>query len=86
MKAYHGEEGKGNKGTIQIVRGYEQLEMIANEGLLALSVELGLTVMKRMFEADATGLAGTKGKHNPGRAACRHGNEKTSVVLGAEPR
>lgn len=82
MKVYHGEEVKGNKGTIQIVKEYEQLEMIANEGLFALSVELGLTVMKQMLEADVTELAGPKGMHNPDRGACRHGNEKTSVVLG----
>lgn len=83
MEVYHGKEEKGNKENIRIIKEYEQLEMIANEGLLALSVELGLTVMKQMFEADVIALAGEKGKHNPGREAYRHGkNEKTSVVLG----
>lgn len=82
MRVYHGEESKGNKESIQIIRKYEQLEMIANEGLLALSVELGLNVMKQMFEADVASYAGPKGKHNPEREASRHGNERTSVVLG----
>jgi hypothetical protein len=84
MKVYHedGKQGNRNNATIEINRNYEQLEMIANEGLLALSVELGLTVMKQMFEVDVAALAGPKGKHNPDRMACRHGNEKTSVVLG----
>jgi putative transposase len=83
MEVYHGKEEKGNKENIRIIKEYEQLEIIANEGLLALSVELGLTVMKQMFEADVIALAGEKGKHNPSREAYRHGkNEKTSVVLG----
>jgi len=59
------------------------LEIIANEGLLALSVELGMNVMGQMLEADVIAYAGPKGKHNPDREAYRHGkNEKTSVVLG----
>lgn len=82
MKVYHEAGEHGNNETIQLTRNYEQLEMIANEGLLALSVELGLNVMRQMFEADVISYAGPKGKHNPDREASRHGSEKTSVVLG----
>ena len=54
----------------------------AREGLLAMSVAAGMAVMAAMFEAEITEIAGPKGKHNPGRAAVRHGTEKGSVTLG----
>ena len=40
----------------------------AREGLLALSVATGLTVMHAMMQAEITDLAGPKGKHDPDRA------------------
>src|SRR3954469_5998655 len=52
------------------------------EGLLALAVGTGLQVMQVLMEADVTGLAGPKSKHNPQRAAVRHGHERGSVTLG----
>src|SRR4051794_41693291 len=52
------------------------------EGLLALAVGTGLQVMQALMEADVTALAGPKGKHDPGRAAVRHGSERGSVTLG----
>jgi putative transposase len=54
----------------------------ASEGLLALSVGAGLQVMQTLMEQSVTALAGPKGKHNPDRAAVRHGREQGSVVLG----
>jgi len=48
MKVYHEDGKQGNKATIKLIRNYEQLEIIANEGLLALSVELGMNVMGQM--------------------------------------
>ena len=53
-----------------------------HEGLLALAVGAGLQVMVALMEADVSALAGPKGKHNPGRAAVRHGRERGSVTLG----
>ena len=41
------------------------------EGLLALAVGTGLQVMQALMEADATGMAGPKGKHD--EAAPRSG-------------
>jgi transposase-like protein len=41
-----------------------------------------MAVMAAMFEAEITEIAGPKGKHNPDRAAVRHGAEKGSVTLG----
>src|SRR4051794_16958907 len=52
------------------------------EGLLALAVGTGLQVMQVLMEADVTALAGPKSKHNPQRAAVRHGYERGSVTLG----
>ena len=54
----------------------------AREGLLAMSVAAGLAVMAAMFEAEITEIAGPKGKHDPDRAAVRHGTESGSVTLG----
>src|SRR5215207_312219 len=52
------------------------------EGLLALAVGTGLQVMAALMEADVTGMAGPKGRHDPGRSAVRHGHEHGSVTLG----
>jgi len=55
---------------------------VAKEGLLALSVATGLSVMQAMFEAEVAAVAGSKGKHDPARTAVRHGAGKGSVTLG----
>jgi putative transposase len=52
------------------------------EGLLAASTAVGLEVMAEMMEAEVTGLAGAKGRHNPERTHTRHGTEQGSVTLG----
>jgi len=55
---------------------------VAREGLLAMSVAAGMAVMQTMFEAEITAACGPKGKHDPDRAAVRHGDGRGSVVLG----
>ena len=52
------------------------------EGLLALAVGAGLQVMAQLMEADVTAACGPRGKHDPDRAATRHGTERGSVTLG----
>ena len=52
------------------------------EGLLALAVGAGLQVMQTLMEADASALAGPKGRHDATRTAVRHGRERGSVTLG----
>src|SRR3954463_2793168 len=52
------------------------------EGLLALAVVTGLQVLQALMEAEVTALAGPKSKHDPQRAAVRHGHERGSVTLG----
>jgi putative transposase len=54
----------------------------AREGLLAMSVAAGMAVMQAMFEAEIAEVAGPKGKHDPNRAAIRHGGGRGSVTLG----
>lgn len=55
---------------------------VAREGLLAMSVAAGMAVMQAMLEAEVEQLAGPRGKHDPGRAANRHGSAAGSVTLG----
>ena len=52
------------------------------EGLLALAVGTGLQVMAAMMNADVEAACGPKGKHDPDRAAVRHGAGDGSVTLG----
>jgi len=52
------------------------------EGLLALAVGAGLQVMQALMEEDVAAACGPRGKHNPERAATRHGTEGGSVTLG----
>jgi putative transposase len=59
-----------------------EVASVAREGLLAMSVATGMAVMQAMFEAEITAACGPKGKHDPDRAAVRHGAGRGSVVLG----
>jgi transposase-like protein len=59
-----------------------ELASAAREGLLALAVGTGLQVLQAMLEEDVARLVGPKGRHNPDRAAVRHGSEPGQVTLG----
>lgn len=54
----------------------------AREGLLALSVGLGLGVVHQLMEREVDEVVGPRGKHNPDRTAKRHGHEDGSMTLG----
>ena len=54
----------------------------AREGLLALSVGVGLGVVHELMELEVDEVVGAKGKHDPGRVAVRHGHEGGSMTLG----
>ena len=54
----------------------------AKEGLLALSVGVGLGVLHELMAAEVEEVVGPKGKHNPDRTAVRHGHEAGEVTLG----
>ena len=59
-----------------------QLVGSAKEGLLALSVGVGLSVLAELLEEEVVEVVGAKGKHDPGRRAVRHGHEAGEVTLG----
>jgi hypothetical protein len=54
----------------------------AREGLLALSVGVGLSVVHGLMEAEVEEIVGPRGKWNPERTAKRHGHERGSMSLG----
>ena len=59
-----------------------ELVGVAREGLLALSVSVGLGVVHALMEAEVDEVVGPKGKWNPDRTAKRHGHERGSMTLG----
>jgi putative transposase len=59
-----------------------ELVNAAKDGLLALSVGVGLGVLSEMMEAGVDEVVGPKGKRNPDRTAVRHGHEDGEVTLG----
>ena len=59
-----------------------QLVGAAKEGLLALSVGVGLGVLTELMEEEVEDVVGPKGKWNPERTAFRHGHEDGEVTLG----
>jgi transposase-like protein len=59
-----------------------QLVGAAREGLLALSVGVGLGVLTELMEDEVDEVVGPKGRHNPERTAVRHGHEAGEVTLG----
>jgi transposase-like protein len=54
----------------------------AREGLLALSVGVGLGVVHELMELEVDEVVGLKGRHNADRTAKRHGHEDGSMTLG----
>jgi putative transposase len=67
----------------EIQESLGELVGAAREGLLALSVGLGLSVVHQLMEREVEEVVGPKGKHNPDRTAKRHGHEHGSMTLGA---
>jgi transposase-like protein len=59
-----------------------QLVGSAKEGLLALSVGVGLGVLAELLEEEVDEVVGAKGRHDPERTAVRHGHEAGEVTLG----
>src|SRR4051794_15016043 len=59
-----------------------ELAGAAKEGLLALSVGVGLGVLHELMEAEVDAVVGPKGRHISDRTAVRHGHENGEVTLG----
>jgi transposase-like protein len=66
----------------EIQEALGELVGAAREGLLALSVGVGLRVVHELMEAEVTEVVGPKGQWNPDRTASRHGHEDGSMTLG----
>jgi len=66
----------------EIQEALGELVGAAKEGLLALSVGVGLRVVHELLEAEVTEVVGPKGRWNPDRTASRHGHEDGSMTLG----
>ncbi len=60
-----------------------ELAGAAKEGLLALSVGVGLGVLAELMEAEVDEVVGPKSKQARDRVAVRHGHEDGQVTLGA---
>ncbi len=67
-------------GSVQEALG--ELVCDARAGLLALSVGVGLGVLRELMELEIEELVGPKGRHDPERVAVRHGHENGEVTLG----
>jgi putative transposase len=69
-----------------------ELAGAAREGLLALSVGVGLGVLHELMEAEVDEVVGLKGRHDSERVAVRHGHEgrrgdaRWSAFAGAPAR
>jgi putative transposase len=59
-----------------------ELAGAALEGLMALSVGVGLGVLSELMEHEVDDVVGPKGRHDPDRVAVRHGHEAGEVTLG----
>jgi putative transposase len=67
----------------EIQEAFGELVGAAREGLLALSVGVGLGVVHELMELEVSEVVGPKGEWNPNRTAQRHGHEDRSMTLGA---
>lgn len=67
---------------LRVQEALGQLVGSAKEGLLALSVGVGLGVLAELMEEEVVEVVGAKGKHDPERVAVRHGHESGEVTLG----
>ena len=67
----------------QVQEALGELVGAAREGLLALSVGVGLGVVHELMAAEVDEVVGPKGRHDTERAAVRHGHEHGAMTLGA---
>ena len=66
----------------QVREALGELAGQAKEGLLALSVGVGLGVLGELMEAEVDEVVGPKGRHDPKPSAVRHGHDEGQVTLG----
>jgi putative transposase len=78
----HARGGAGKAAACADSGGAGELVGAAREGLLALSVGVGLSVVHELMEAEVTEVVGPRSRHDPERTAKRHGHERGSMTLG----
>lgn len=67
---------------VRVQEALGELAGAAKEGLLALSVGVGLGVLHELMEAEVDEVVGPKHARDPERFAVRHGHESGEVTLG----
>jgi transposase-like protein len=70
----------GLPASVQAALG--ELVNAAKDGLLALSVGVGLGVLGTLMEEEVSEVVGPKGRHDRDRSAVRHGSTGGEVTLG----
>jgi putative transposase len=75
-------EGRIERLPRRVQDALGELAGAAKEGLMALSVGVGLGVLHELMEAEVDEVVGPKGRHIPDRTAVRHGHEGGEVTLG----
>jgi hypothetical protein len=70
----------GLSPSVQAALG--ELVNAAKDGLLALSVGVGLGVLRTLMEEEVSEVVGPKGRHDRDRSAVRHGSTGGEVTLG----
>ena len=68
--------------SAELQLAFADVAELAREGLLAMSVAVGLRVMNEMMQAEVTDRVGVKHAKLPDRTASRHSAAPGSVVLG----
>ena len=68
---------------VRVQAALGELVGAAREGLLALSVGVGLGVMHELMAEEVEEVCGPRGKHDPERVAYRHGGDDGEVTLGS---
>jgi putative transposase len=77
-----GEQDRFEALPARVQEALGELAGAAKEGLLALSVGVGLGVLGELMAEEVDEVVGPRGKHDPERTAVRHGLEAGEVTLG----
>src|SRR3954465_10455043 len=75
-------EGRIERLPVRVQDTLGELAGAAKEGLLALSVGVGLGVLHELMEAEVDEVVGPKGRHIADRTGVRHGHENGEGRLG----
>jgi len=77
-----GEQDRFEALPERVQQALGELAGAAKEGLLALSVGVGLGVLSELMDEEVDDVVGPKGRHDVDRSAVRHGSDAGQVTLG----